>query len=151
MSEQEIWDNVLNLCKENVTNVSYDTWLKDTTLHALSNKEAVVIAAQPFIANWLTTNYTDLVKQFLEAVTGHDIENINFITEEDLAELNVASSSKNSEHHSHVEPVVSGEQFNTNNTFETFVIGPGNRFPHAASLAVAESPANAYNPKPTPP
>ncbi len=31
------------------------------------------------------------------------------------------------------------------NTFDTFVIGPGNRFPHAASLAVAEAPAEAYN------
>src|SRR5699024_12734393 len=38
------------------------------------------------------------------------------------------------------------EQFNINNTFETLVIGPGNRFPHAASLAVAEAPAQAYNP-----
>ncbi len=38
------------------------------------------------------------------------------------------------------------EQFNAHNTFDTFVIGPGNRFPHAASLAVAEAPAKAYNP-----
>ena len=37
-------------------------------------------------------------------------------------------------------------QFNTHNTFDTFVIGPGNHFPHAASLAVAEAPAQAYNP-----
>nr|WP_233276538.1 DnaA N-terminal domain-containing protein [Staphylococcus pseudintermedius] len=44
MSEQEIWDNVLSLCKENVTTVSYDTWLKDTTLYALSRDEAIVIA-----------------------------------------------------------------------------------------------------------
>lgn len=146
MSEQKIWDNVLSLCKENVTTVSYDTWLKDTTLYALSRDEAIVIAAQPFIANWLTTNYTKLIKQYLEAVTQQTINTIKFITEEDLQELNVASSSHQSGHSTPVEPVVSGEQFNTNNTFETFVIGPGNRFPHAASLAVAESPANAYNP-----
>ncbi len=37
-------------------------------------------------------------------------------------------------------------QLNVNNTFETFVIGNGNRFSHAASLAVAEAPAKAYNP-----
>src|SRR5699024_11438537 len=35
---------------------------------------------------------------------------------------------------------------NSENTFETFVIGNGNRFAHAASLAVAEAPAKAYNP-----
>ncbi|ARJ50895.1 chromosomal replication initiator protein DnaA [Staphylococcus lutrae] len=146
MSEQEIWENVLNLCKENVTNVSYDTWLKDTTLYTLSDEEAVVIAAQPFIANWLKTNYTDLIKQFLEAVTGRQLARIKFIAEEDLQELNLTSSSNQPAQTPAVDNVVSGEQFNTNNTFETFVIGPGNRFPHAASLAVAESPANAYNP-----
>ncbi|URY17718.1 hypothetical protein K9F12_12940 [Staphylococcus pseudintermedius] len=48
MSEQEIWDNVLSLCKENVTTVSYDTWLKDTTLYALSRDEAIVIASTAF-------------------------------------------------------------------------------------------------------
>ena len=41
--------------------------------------------------------------------------------------------------------VMKADQFNTHNTFDTFVIGPGNRFPHAASLAVAEAPAQAYN------
>ena len=35
---------------------------------------------------------------------------------------------------------------NQKNTFDTFVIGSGNRFAHAASLAVAEAPAKAYNP-----
>ena len=36
--------------------------------------------------------------------------------------------------------------FNSKYTFDTFVIGSGNRFAHAASLAVAEAPAKAYNP-----
>ena len=40
----------------------------------------------------------------------------------------------------------SQHMLNPKNTFETFVIGSGNRFAHAASLAVAEAPAKAYNP-----
>ncbi|MBI5974969.1 chromosomal replication initiator protein DnaA [Staphylococcus canis] len=144
MSEQEIWEHVLKLCQEQITKVSYDTWLKDTKLHALKQDEAIVIASQSFVAQWLSSNYTDLIRDFLEAVTNQRIETINFVTEEDLKDLESSQASKPQPQS--IESVTSSEQFNTNNTFETFVIGPGNRFPHAASLAVAESPANAYNP-----
>ncbi|REH85477.1 chromosomal replication initiator protein DnaA [Staphylococcus felis] len=144
MSEQEIWENVLKLCQEGITKVSYDTWLKDTTLHALSNDEAIVITPQLFVSQWLASNYTDLIRDFLKRVTNKHIENIRFVTEDDLDDLE--SHKVNDQQLPPVETATSSEQFNTNNTFETFVIGPGNRFPHAASLAVAESPANAYNP-----
>ncbi|UXR86749.1 chromosomal replication initiator protein DnaA [Staphylococcus felis] len=144
MSEQEIWENVLKLCQEGITKVSYDTWLKDTTLHALSNDEAIVITPQLFVSQWLASNYTDLIRDFLKRVTNKHIENIRFVTEDDLDDLE--SHKVNEQQLPLVETATSSEQFNTNNTFETFVIGPGNRFPHAASLAVAESPANAYNP-----
>ncbi|AVP35969.1 chromosomal replication initiator protein DnaA [Staphylococcus felis] len=144
MSEQEIWENVLKLCQEGITKVSYDTWLKDTTLHALSNDEAIVITPQLFVSQWLASNYTDLIRDFLKRVTNKHIENIRFVTEDDLDDLE--SHKVNEQQLPPVETATSSEQFNTNNTFETFVIGPGNRFPHAASLAVAESPANAYNP-----
>lgn len=144
MSEQEIWENVLKLCQEGITKVSYDTWLKDTTLHALSSDEAIVITPQLFVSQWLASNYTDLIRDFLKRVTNKHIENIRFVTEDDLDDLE--SHKVNEQQLPPVETATSSEQFNTNNTFETFVIGPGNRFPHAASLAVAESPANAYNP-----
>ena len=49
---------------------------------------------------------------------------------------------KREEPHSEFPP----SMLNPKNTFDTFVIGSGNRFAHAASLAVAEAPAKAYNP-----
>lgn len=68
-----------------------------------------------------------------------------FISEEDLqSEDFTEQPEKPKETEAYEE--VTNSQLNSNNTFDTFVIGPGNQFPHAASLAVAEEPANAYNP-----
>lgn len=144
MSKEEIWEDVLNLCQEQFSTVSYNTWLKDTTLHSLHDDEAIVIASQSFGAQWLQKHYHNLIREFLEAVTQQKIETIHFITSAELDDLEESSLPKQPTHS--VETTTSSDQFNTNNTFETFVIGPGNRFPHAASLAVAESPAEAYNP-----
>lgn len=144
MSKEEIWEDVLNLCQEQFSTVSYNTWLKDTTLHSLNDDEAIVIASQSFGAQWLQKHYHNLIREFLEAVTQQKIETIHFITSAELDDLEESSLPEQPTYS--VETATSSDQFNTNNTFETFVIGPGNRFPHAASLAVAESPAEAYNP-----
>ncbi|RIM03141.1 chromosomal replication initiator protein DnaA [Staphylococcus chromogenes] len=144
MSEQEIWDKVLSLSKEEVSSISYQTWLKDTKLHTLSDEEAIVLVNQPFVASWLSTNYTELIQAIIKTVTGKSVNQVRFLTEADFDELEPASSAQAKPPVAN--PETNGEQFNTNNTFETFVIGPGNRFPHAASLAVAEAPAQAYNP-----
>ncbi|KIX90839.1 chromosomal replication initiation protein [Staphylococcus microti] len=145
MTEQEIWDSVLKLFHEAVTESSFNTWFKDTKIHSLSNDKIVLVANNPFTANWLTQNYESMIIEYVGAVSGKSITTVNVLTEEDLDELQADFPTTQNEVKT-VDPVTQGEQFNTNNTFDTFVIGPGNRFPHAASLAVAESPAKAYNP-----
>lgn len=78
MSEQEIWDKVLNLSKEEVSNISYQTWLKDTMLHTLSDEEAIVLVNQPFVASWLSTNYTELIQTIIKTVTGKSVKHVRF-------------------------------------------------------------------------
>ncbi|UXR69604.1 MULTISPECIES: chromosomal replication initiator protein DnaA [unclassified Staphylococcus] len=144
MTEQETWDSVLELVRESVTESSYNTWFKDTKIHSLTDDKIVLVANNPFTANWLLQNYKSEITGYVSAISGKNITDLDVFTEDDLDELQAKFTPPQNE----VKPVqpVQGEQFNTNNTFDTFVIGPGNRFPHAASLAVAESPAKAYNP-----
>lgn len=148
MSEQEIWEKVLTLAQEEISEVSYKTFLKDTKLYSLRNNEAIVITDNPFVADWLKTHYAQIIESLLYKAIGHEITPV-FYSEDQLENLQTQSepeTTKALDESSTNVAEVNGEQFNTHNTFDTFVIGPGNRFPHAASLAVAEAPAQAYNP-----
>ncbi|MEX6290561.1 chromosomal replication initiator protein DnaA [Staphylococcus saprophyticus] len=153
MSEQEIWEKVLTLAQEKVSSASYQTFLKDTKLFKLQNEQAIVVTDDDFVANWLKMNYAEIIKAALYEAIGHEIAPV-FYTEEELKSLHKSEQKEENQPEQPAkkytpgvdEAVIGGEQFNTHNTFETFVIGPGNRFPHAASLAVAEAPAKAYNP-----
>ena len=150
MSEQEIWEKVLSMIEEDVAATSFNTFFKDTQLENLTPEEAIIVTDDEFVANWLGQKYTEVVQNVLYQALEVDVKP-TFYSEDQYEKLKAnegpASPTPQKETaHSVDEASIGKEQFNDHNTFETFVIGPGNRFPHAASLAVAEAPAEAYNP-----
>ncbi|MBV5158858.1 chromosomal replication initiator protein DnaA [Staphylococcus epidermidis] len=149
MSEKEIWDKVLEIAQERISNTSYQTFIKDTQLYSLKNDEAIILVSLPFNASWLNQRYSEIMQAIIYDVIGYEVKP-HFISEDELASYNNVNTQEVQEpqvKHSSIDDKTWGkEQFNMHNTFDTFVIGPGNRFPHAASLAVAEAPAEAYNP-----
>ena len=149
MSEKEIWDKVLEIAQERISNTSYQTFIKDTQLSSLKNDEALILVSLPFNASWLNQRYSEIMQAIIYDVIGYEVKP-HFISEDELASYNNVNTKEVQEpqvQHSSIDDKTWGkEQFNMHNTFDTFVIGPGNRFPHAASLAVAEAPAEAYNP-----
>lgn len=149
MSEKEIWDKVLEIAQERISNTSYQTFIKDSQLYSLKNDEAIILVSLPFNASWLNQRYSEIMQAIIYDVIGYEVKP-HFISEDELASYNNVNTQEVQEpqvQHSSIDDKTWGkEQFNMHNTFDTFVIGPGNRFPHAASLAVAEAPAEAYNP-----
>lgn len=152
MSEKEIWEKVLDLAKKRISKISFDTFVKDTQLYSLQNDKAIVLVSESFNANWLNQKYSEIMQSIIYEVIGYEVKP-RFITEEELSKYMKTDQKQPEEpatpethQHQNVDNPGGIEQFNTHNTFDTFVIGPGNRFPHAASLAVAEAPAEAYNP-----
>lgn len=149
MSEKEIWDKVLEIAQERISNTSYQTFIKDTQLYSLKNDEAIILVSLPFNASWLNQRYSEIMQAIIYDVIGYEVKP-HFISEDELASYNNVNTQEVQEpqvqHSSIYDKTWGKEQFNMHNTFDTFVIGPGNRFPHAASLAVAEAPAEAYNP-----
>lgn len=137
----EIWEKTLDVIKVELTEVSFNTWLK--AIHPLSIKDNLITFSVPddFTKGILEARYVTLIKNALKQVTGEYFD-IKFVipTEENYASIIDEEIQKNS-----IEEA-DNSSLNPKYTFDTFVIGNSNRLAHAASVAVAESPAKAYNP-----
>ncbi|WP_124726253.1 chromosomal replication initiator protein DnaA [Staphylospora marina] len=142
---KEIWARTLELIQDRISKPSFETWLKNTEAVELSGDRLIVAAPNDFTREWLESRYQELVQGIVREVTGSDLT-VTFVcrTEERPAGTERDMPVKSAEEPEEFDPL--STQLNPRYTFDTFVIGANNRFAHAASLAVAEAPAKAYNP-----
>ena len=142
---EELWDKVLSEAKKKISKPSFETWLKSTKLLAYTGDTVTIAAPNSFGREWLENHYVHLIAAILAEITGKDLH-IRFVVQQDpnIEDFDIPSTPIQKKHEE--QPETSSGMLNTKNTFDTFVIGSGNRFAHAASLAVAEAPAKAYNP-----
>ncbi len=143
----ELWNKILEEIEKKVSKPSFETWLKSTQAHSLENDVLTIIAPNVFARDWLENRYTHLLSEVIHNITGN-IYQIRFITpQQENTNIEQLAKPKNT-----VPKILNSKEnvqktmLNEKYTFDTFVIGNGNRFAHAASLAVAEAPAKAYNP-----
>ena len=137
----EIWDKTLDIIKVELTEVSFNTWLKSITPIMINNDMVMFHVPDDFTKGIIETRYATLIKNALKQVTSkyHDIKFTVSDTDTDLDRPNNAMGKR-------VPEETINASLNPRYTFDTFVIGNSNRLAHAASVAVAESPAKAYNP-----
>jgi len=142
---EQLWDKVLSEAKQKISKPSFETWLKSTKLLAYTGDTVTIAAPNSFGREWLENHYVHLIAAILAELTGKDLH-IRFVVQQDpnLENFDIPSPGIPEKHNE--QPETSSGMLNLKNTFDTYVIGAGNRFAHAASLAVAEAPAKAYNP-----
>ncbi len=139
------WEEILLRVKEEheLTDVSFNTWLAPLTIFAVKdNCVYILVTGEQMSLSYITKKYSLPLKVAISEVTGLEYE-IQFILP-DQAEQMSPSAVKPPRRPISEE----AEQANLNPyyTFDTFVVGNNNRFAHSASLAVAESPGDVYNP-----
>lgn len=143
---EDLWNQALSNIEKKISKPSFDTWLKSTKAHSLQGDMLVIKAPNEFARDWLEERYSQLISGILYDLTGEEL-GVKFIIpqnqNEEEDDLPVPAKKRKTEEE---QPEPHFNMLNTKNTFDTFVIGSGNRFAHAASLAVAEAPAKAYNP-----
>ena len=156
-----IWKKTLENIKEKISNPSFNTWFSETkAVMTTAENQLVLQVPNNFIQEWIESQYTDLIEEILEDLTGNkwslilltpkevkkfkeNKNNNNLEKKQDQqAEVVETTLEENNMEKSELEQ----NGFNPKYTFDTFVVGNSNRFAHAASLAVAEAPAKAYNP-----
>ena len=135
-----LWKDVLNVIKVELTEVSFNTWLKSINPISLNGNKIILGAPNDFTKGILMGRYFNLIKNSIKQVTNEDYT-IEFIIPGEESNYNIGQNiiQETPENNQRA-------QLNPKYTFNTFVIGNSNRFAHAASLAVAEAPAKAYNP-----
>ncbi|KAF0819270.1 MULTISPECIES: chromosomal replication initiator protein DnaA [unclassified Cytobacillus] len=142
----DLWNNALANIEKKISKPSFDTWLKSTKAHSLQGDTLVVKAPNEFARDWLEERYSQLISGILYDITGEEL-GVKFIIPQNQSEeevdLPLPPKKKKPAEEQQELPLT---MLNPKYTFDTFVIGSGNRFAHAASLAVAEAPAKAYNP-----
>ncbi|UFT99427.1 chromosomal replication initiator protein DnaA [Radiobacillus kanasensis] len=144
----ELWSSTLQSIQEKISKPSYDTWLKNTKADSLEDDTLIISAPNEFARDWLESRYTTLISDALFEVTGARLKTKFIIPEIESDIDQVKPTKKKAPDQTSVQASNDSPKsmLNSKYTFDTFVIGSGNRFAHAASLAVAEAPAKAYNP-----
>ncbi|HEU4962433.1 MAG TPA: chromosomal replication initiator protein DnaA [Bacilli bacterium] len=145
----ELWQKTLAQLETKLSKPSFETWFKQTKPVSFESNTLIVSVPNDFARDWLESRYSVIIKETLSALTRSDVA-VKFVIPQVFDEEEYDQPPKPPK------PDVqagapNGDEFvpsalNPKYTFETFVIGAGNRFAHAASLAVAEAPAKAYNP-----
>jgi chromosomal replication initiator protein len=125
-----LWRDVQEKLREALPPSTFQLWLEPLKV-AGAGAGTLYLLAPDGIRAWTERRYSGLIR---EALAG---------TQSGLSEINIGSADEDSAPESDCDP---GLDLNVNYTFDRFVIGEGNRVAHAAALAVAEAPSEAYNP-----
>ena len=139
---QDLWEQTLNVLKNEMSEVSFNTWMKSCDPISISEDTIKISVPNSFTRDILNNRYKDLVANSIQGICSK-LYKLEFLISSEVAleEKNKAIKIKGSPLNEEI-----SNTLNPKYTFDSFVIGNSNRFAHAASLAVAEAPAKAYNP-----
>ena len=145
MQADSVWTQTLAFIQGKVPKQVFDTWFMPVRLQGIEDSTARVEVPNKFFGEWLGQHYGNLLAEALAAVRGEGEVSVAF----------VASQKAQGHEGPPQAPPIRGPQprrerrlvnLNPKYTFTSFVVGASNQFAHAASMAVAEAPARAYNP-----
>jgi chromosomal replication initiator protein len=128
---------------------TYDTWVRDADLLAYEDGSFVIGVNNAYARDWLDNRLKSTVTRMLTGMMNRSVE-VRFVVwqatqpEEKLSEF--PSNEPEKEIELPAPSQANNFTLNPRYTFDTYVVGPSNRLAHAASMAVAENPARAYNP-----
>ncbi|MEX0816806.1 MAG: chromosomal replication initiator protein DnaA [Gaiellales bacterium] len=135
LSADGLWADVSARLKDALNDGTFHTWFSEAEAERLDDETFVVKVPNDFTRSWIEGHFLGLLQAAVRDSLGAD-RAVRVSVDDDLQAAPDAFA-----------PAPRGtEGFNPKYTFDSFVIGSSNRFAHAAALAVAEAPAQAYNP-----
>ena len=142
-TREEIWTQVLEILKLQLTAPAFETWFATAKLQELRKDSWVIQAENSFVLNHLQRHYRQVLANAAEELMGYPVTILLTVNQEGNVAVFGANSPNNGASRKRSLPLI---PLNEKYTFTRFVVGPTNRMAHAASLAVAESPGREFNP-----
>ena len=142
MDVAEIWQGTRGLLERKVNRQTYDTWIAPLSLQSISGNQVDIGVPNRFFEEWLREHHFVALSDALGQVMRREDIRIRFLVHGEQ----VSDPPKESALRRKSSKPPGGSLISRRYTFDSFIVGGCNQFAHAASLAVVESPAKAYNP-----
>jgi len=143
----ESWDQFRQSLRSRVTPVTWRTWLEGLSPRSIESDVVRILVPSEFHLRWVNEKYRPIIEESAHAIYGDEVAVEMEASDTPLFD----SPSIDDEPEPELLPAVppadpDDEQLMPKYSFENFVVGPSNRFAHAAALAIAEGPGGHYNP-----
>ena len=137
MEVKGLWEESIRLIRDEIPGVSFNTWIDPLRPVSLERNVLLLEAPTEFVLGIIKSRYRDLIRNAVKMVSNRALDIELAVKSDDAPAAKSADEG---------EAPAWSSILNPKYTFETYVKGTGNQLAHAASLAVAEAPALAYNP-----
>ena len=168
MRPEEAWQSAIGEIEINVGRGTYTTWLKSARLVTYEDGQFIIGVPNGYVKEWMENRMVGQLKKALGDRMGRGVDvTFTLITQNSISQnglspaapvntnatqvptlpvRNISASQADTQSNSARSPGAQGDGLNPRYTFESFVVGSGNRMAHAAAMSVAEQPADRYNP-----
>ncbi len=140
MTQNTVWQNVLEYVRQSITDVEYHTWFEKIQPLGVVNGLLELGVPTTFFKGWIENHYSDLLAEALARLGAQTPRFELKVVPIKPVQYDIFSAS------TPLRPPELRSRLNSKYIFENFVVGQNNNLAHAAAVAVAESPGNAYNP-----
>ncbi len=147
---KDIWKECLNIIKNNVPYITYNTWFLPIKPYEIENNTLKIFVPNNFFIEWIEEHYNTLINKVINQVLGSDGKLVYIVLEEkeETTEIEPIVTKKEEVSFPNVQQQKQFETFlNPRYTFENFIKGEGNQLARAAAFAIAENPGQtSFNP-----
>jgi len=143
MNVQQAWQAALGQLQMEMPKAAFDTWVSDAEVISCEHNNFTIGVHNAYARDWLASRLSSTVSRILTGLLEQP-QAVNFVV---FQRENETEEEETYEATDQTNPAPRpNASINSRYTFETFVVGASNRMAHAASMAVADNPARAYNP-----
>ncbi len=145
MNADQAWQAALGQLQMEMPKAAYDTWVRDAELISYEDGSFIIGVQNAYARDWLESRLSSKVNRLLTGIMNRTVET-RFVVWQKTPEPSPQREISTPAAEISLQNIPESTTLNPRYSFDNFVVGASNRLAHAASLAVAEKPAMAYNP-----